>query len=100
MFQPYETKKYKCQLNGATIDYNNRSYEHKDLNCLPEGCKLENTQMNPCDNNTRLCFQGAHAYVSNFYSAPIVYQDNYFTSAEQAFQWKKNLSQQGLCRRV
>lgn len=30
-----------------------------------------------------------YAFVSNFYQTEIAYQRNIFTSAEQAFQWKK-----------
>lgn len=81
--------KYKCKLMGSSIEMNNQIFEYKDLAKLPAGCRPENTQMIPCDNNTKLCFQGAHAYMSNFYAVPITYKDKQFTSAEQAFQWRK-----------
>lgn len=81
--------KHKCKLLGASIELDNHTFEYKDLNKLPEGCRPENTQMIPCDNNTKLCFQGAHAYMSNFHAVPITYKDKQFSSAEQAFQWRK-----------
>lgn len=85
-------QKLKCKLTGSTIEYNLKSFEHKDLHKLPEGCRLEDTQLITCEdsnNYTSLCFQGSHAYVSNFYQTDIEYQNLTFTSAEQAFQWKK-----------
>lgn len=93
-------QKLKCKLSGAIIEYNHRSYEHKDLHKLPEGCRLEDTQLVTCEDtnkNTSLCFQGSHAYVSNFYQTEIEYRDHMFTSAEQAFQWAKATQCNDLC---
>lgn len=84
-----KSKKLKCQLSGSTITFNDKTYEHKDLKKLPEGCRLEDTQLITCEDNISLCFQGSHAYTSNFYPIEIDYKDQLFTSAEQAFQWSK-----------
>lgn len=81
-------QKLKCKLTGAIIEYNHKSYEHKDLDLLPKGCRLEDAHIIPCD-NVNLCFAGSHAYLSNFYSTEFEYEENHFTSSEQAFQWKK-----------
>lgn len=93
-------QKMKCKLSGATIEYNHRHYEHKDLHKLPEGCLLEDTQLVTCEDTnkrTSLCFQGSHAYVSNFYQTEIEYKDLMFISAEQAFQWAKATHCNDLC---
>lgn len=77
-------QKLKCKLVGATIEYNHRVYEHRNLDLLPQGCKLEDAHIIPCD-NVNLCFAGSHAYLSNFYNTEFEYQENVFTSSEQAF---------------
>lgn len=90
----------KCKLSGAIIKYNHKFYEHKDLQRLPEGCQLEDTQLITCDDNNNevsLCFQGSHAYVSNFYQTELEYKGLEFTSAEQAFQWTKAKRNNDLC---
>lgn len=81
--------KHKCQLVGSTIHFDFKVFEHKDLHKLPSGCTLEDTQLVVLEDKTSLCFQGSHAYVSNFYATEIEYMECLFTSSEQAFQWQK-----------
>lgn len=52
-------QKIKCKLSGVTIEYNHKYYEHKDLHKLPNGCRLEDTQLITCEdsnNDTSLSF--------------------------------------------
>lgn len=49
-------KKHKCQSVGATIHFNDRIFEHRDLHKLPPGCNLEDTQMIVLEDNISLCF--------------------------------------------
>lgn len=80
---------HECRLSGTSITYNNRVYQYKDLNSLPEGSRLEDTRLIPCLDGKGLCFQGDLCYVSNLYPCPIQYNKIPFMSAEQAFQWDK-----------
>lgn len=82
-------QKLKCKLNGTTIHYDNKSFDYDELHLLPVGCRPEDAQMVTCANDKSLCFQGAHAYVSNFHPAELTYENQLFSSAEQAFQWTK-----------
>lgn len=80
---------HECKLSGTSITYNKRVFQYKDLNCLPEGSRLEDTKLIPCQDGKGLCFQGDLCYVSNLYPCPVLYNKIPFTSAEQAFQWDK-----------
>lgn len=84
--------KHECQLHGTSITYKNKVYQYKDLNCLPEGSRLEDTRLVPCDNGQGICFQGDLAYLSNMYPAKFIYKHKPFLSAEQAYQWARALN--------
>lgn len=83
---------HDCQLHGTSITYKNKVYHYKDLNSLPEGSRLEDTRLVPCDDGRGVCFQGDLAYLSNRYPVEFIYKHKPFLSAEQAFQWEKALN--------
>lgn len=80
---------HKCVLQGTSITYDAKVYHYKDLNKLPEGSRLEDTRMIPCNNGQGICFQGDLSYLSNLYKAPLYFRNKYFEHSEQAFQWCK-----------
>lgn len=81
--------KLKCTLQGTSITYNGKVYHYKDLNKLPQGSRLEDTKMIPCNDDTGICFQSELSFLSNFYKAPLYFKNKYFEHSEQAFQWYK-----------
>lgn len=80
--------KTKCQMQGSAIKLNGKDYSYNELEKLPEGARPSDCQIVIHDEDS-VCFAGANAYYSNFYPAALRYQSRYFTSSEQAFQWRK-----------
>lgn len=76
-----------ASATNTKITVNNITYSHKNLDCLPDGLKLEDAKVVKVKNG--LAFQSHHAWLSNFYPANIVIHGEKFDSAEQAFQYTK-----------
>lgn len=87
-FNRLKDQKVKCQMQGSAIKMNGKNYGFDNLDSLPIGARPSDCQTMAYDENS-MCFAGPKAIYSNFYPAPLRYKSRYFTSSEQAFQWRK-----------
>lgn len=85
--------KYEATLKGDTIQLNGKSYKYTDLNLLPENCRPENTRMTYTEDGLGIGFNSEFVYLSNFYPCRVHYNNNTYSSAEQAFQHSKLIAE-------
>lgn len=76
-----------ASMTNSKITVNNVTYSHKNLDCLPTGLKLEDARMINVQGG--IAFFSSHAWLSNFYPAPIVIQGHSFRTSEHAYQYAK-----------
>lgn len=72
---------------NSKITVNNVTYIHRNLDCLPEGLRLEDAKIVKVKGG--LAFHSEHAWLSNFYKCDFNLQGINFRSAEHAFQYTR-----------
>lgn len=82
-----KSQKIPASSTNTKLTVNNVTYTHKNLDCLPDGCKLENAKVVKVKGG--LAFHSEHAYLSNFFPCKIEIEGRRFHSAEQAYQFAK-----------
>lgn len=82
-----KNQKIPASSTNTKITVNNITYSHKNLDCLPEGCRLEDAKIIKVKGG--LAFQSEHAWLSNFFPCKIEIDGERFVSAEQAYQFTK-----------
>lgn len=82
-----KSKNVPVSMTNSKVTVNNVTYSHKNLDCLPAGLKLEDAKM--INVKGGIAFFTSHAWLSNFYPAPIELQGQSFLTSEQAYQYTK-----------
>lgn len=77
------------KVTGNKIQLEGKTYYERDLALLPKELHLENIKTRMIKG--MLCFEGSSSYLSSSFPTPIKMNDNYFSSADQAFYYQKAL---------
>lgn len=80
-------QKIPVSYQNSQITVNNITYTHRNMDCLPNGVRLEDAKIVKVQGG--LAFHSEHAWLSNFYPCQIEIQGLTFSSAEQAFQYTR-----------
>ena len=76
-----------AKVESDTFVINGRRYSHDNIPHLPLNLSLESAKV--ISYGDRITFASRTAFLSNFHPSPIVMDGVTFTSAEQAFQFRK-----------
>lgn len=82
-----KSQKIPASSTNTKVTVNNITYSHRNLDCLPEGCRLEDARTIKVKGG--YAFQSEYSWLSNFFPCTIEIEDQRFTSAEQAYQFTK-----------
>lgn len=82
-----KSQKIPVSYQNSQITVNNITYSHRNMDCLPNGVRLEDAKIVKVKGG--LAFHSEHAWLSNFFPCKIDIQGLSFKSAEQAFQYTR-----------
>lgn len=84
-----KAQKIPVSYQNDRITVNNITYKYRDIDCLPNGLRLQDAKIVKVKGG--IAFHSENAWLSNFYPCKIVLQGITFTSSEQAFQYTRAL---------
>lgn len=84
-----KSKKIPASTRNDKITVNNITYSHKNLDCLPEGLKLEDVMTVKVKGGLAFCSEDS--WLSNFFPCEIDISGMKFQSAEHAYQYARSM---------
>lgn len=84
-----KSKKIPASTRSDKLTVNNITYTHKNLDCLPEGLRLEDTMTVRVKGGIAFCSEDS--WLSNFFPSEIDISGVKFQSAEHAYQYVRSM---------
>lgn len=82
-----KSQKIPVSNQNSQITVNNVTYSHRNIDCLPNGLRLEDAKIVKVKGG--LAFHSEHAWLSNFFPCSLDIQGLSFHSSEQAYQYTR-----------
>lgn len=82
-----KSQKIPVSYQNSQITVNNITYSHRNIDCLPNGLRLEDAKIVKVKGG--LAFHSEHAWLSNFFPCSLDIQGLSFHSTEQAYQYTR-----------
>lgn len=80
-------KNVPASMAGNRMIVNDITYEYKDIHSLPPGLKLADAKLQAVKGG--FAFQSEYAFLSNFYPCEISFNNMFFRSSEQLYQYER-----------